>query len=268
LPSPPATNSTGSGSTGDPASIAVRGGRLNMLNGTNIKTFHAAFSSASAAAAADDEQDDYDNDNDDGDGEDNTARLDQQRRHSASENVLALQRVKSLTQRNKMVRFPLLLALESFLTVFGLFSFIHPIHTWVAPTFAARKPTTNTGLTTVSTFWAHISTFFAHISTLRDTCSAIRTYAHTPSPPLGPAVPVSTYLLIIVCFSRRSDAFAGYVLLPITWPTDRLPNILPIYTTPLNLCPRHFASSCFYFYSTPALIRFPDCPDFARIGLR
>ncbi|KAJ7708402.1 hypothetical protein B0H14DRAFT_3525563 [Mycena olivaceomarginata] len=102
LPSPPATNSTGSGSTGDPASIAVRGGRLNMLNGTNIKTFHAAFSSASAAAAADDEQDDYDNDNDDGDGEDNTARLDQQRRHSASENVLALQRVKSLTQRNKM----------------------------------------------------------------------------------------------------------------------------------------------------------------------
>jgi hypothetical protein len=126
LPSPPATNSTGSGSTGDPASIAVRGGRLNMLNGTNIKTFHAAFSSASAAAAADDEQDDYDNDNDDGDGEDNTARLDQQRRHSASENVLALQRVKSLTQRNKMVRFPLLLALESFLTVFGLFSFIYP----------------------------------------------------------------------------------------------------------------------------------------------
>ncbi|KAJ7738366.1 hypothetical protein B0H16DRAFT_1570611 [Mycena metata] len=97
LPSPPATNSTGSGSTGDPGSIAVRGG-LNMLNGSNIKTFHAAFHSATAA---DDEQDEYDNDNDD-DGEDNTARLDHQRRHSASENVLALQRVKSLTQRNKM----------------------------------------------------------------------------------------------------------------------------------------------------------------------
>ncbi|KAF7364723.1 hypothetical protein MVEN_00342100 [Mycena venus] len=99
LPSPPATNSTGSGSTGDPGSIAVRGG-LNMLNGSNIKTFHAAFSSA-AAGAADEHDDDYDN-NDDDDGEDNTARLDQQRRHSASENVLALQRVKSLTQRNKM----------------------------------------------------------------------------------------------------------------------------------------------------------------------
>ncbi|KAJ7133469.1 hypothetical protein C8R44DRAFT_23955 [Mycena epipterygia] len=95
LPSPPATNSTGSGSTGDPGSIAVRGG-LNMLNGSNIKTFHAAFQ----ADPHDDELDDYDNDNDD-DGEDNTARLNQ-RRHSANENVLALQRVKSLTQRNKM----------------------------------------------------------------------------------------------------------------------------------------------------------------------
>ena len=41
LPSPPATNSTGSGSTGDPGSIAVRG--ANMLNGNNLKTFHAAF---------------------------------------------------------------------------------------------------------------------------------------------------------------------------------------------------------------------------------
>ncbi|KAJ6453067.1 hypothetical protein C8R45DRAFT_1083127 [Mycena sanguinolenta] len=99
LPSPPATNSTGSGSTGDPASIAIRGGG-NMLNGTNVKTFHAAF----ASAAADDEHDDIDNDIDDedGEGEDNTARLDQKRRHSASENVLALERVKSLTQRNKM----------------------------------------------------------------------------------------------------------------------------------------------------------------------
>ncbi|KAF7348152.1 hypothetical protein MSAN_01768100 [Mycena sanguinolenta] len=101
LPSPPATNSTGSGSTGDPASIAIRGGG-NMLNGSNIKTFHAAFASA---VAADDEHDDIDNDNDeDGEGEDNTARLDQQRRRSTSENVLALERVKSLTQRNKMVR--------------------------------------------------------------------------------------------------------------------------------------------------------------------
>ncbi|KAJ7643623.1 hypothetical protein FB45DRAFT_895601 [Roridomyces roridus] len=95
LPSPPATNSTGSGSTGDPGSIAVRGGQ-NMLNGTNIKTFHAAFHSS---VSDHHDEDDLDNDIDD-EGEDNTARLN--RRHSASENVLALQRVKSLTERNKM----------------------------------------------------------------------------------------------------------------------------------------------------------------------
>ncbi|KAK7048809.1 hypothetical protein R3P38DRAFT_1877756 [Favolaschia claudopus] len=102
LPSPPATNSTGSGSTGDPGSIAFRGGTggaLNMLNGSNIKTFHAAFETADHSA---DHDDDYDDDNDDENGEDNTARLNHQRRQSASENVLALQRVKSLTQRNKI----------------------------------------------------------------------------------------------------------------------------------------------------------------------
>ncbi|KAJ7214048.1 hypothetical protein GGX14DRAFT_444900 [Mycena pura] len=96
LPSPPATNSTGSGSTGDPGSIAIRGG-LNMLNGPHRKTFHAAFHSS---GHDDDEIDDHENDIDD-EGEDNTARLDQRRR-STSENVLALERVKSLTQRNKM----------------------------------------------------------------------------------------------------------------------------------------------------------------------
>ncbi|KAF7298612.1 hypothetical protein MIND_00808300 [Mycena indigotica] len=88
LPSPPATNSTGSGSTGDPGSIAIRG---NMLNGNNLKTFHAAFHNNN-------DDPEYEHDIDD---EDNTARLDQ-RRHSASENVLALERLKSLTQRNKI----------------------------------------------------------------------------------------------------------------------------------------------------------------------
>jgi hypothetical protein len=109
LPSPPATNSTGSGSTGDPGSIAVRGGGARMLNGSNIKTFHAAFQ----AEPHNDEHEDYDDDPDDG--EDNTARLDQ-RRHSASENVLALQRVKSLTQRNRLVGAVAFLFIVSFLT--------------------------------------------------------------------------------------------------------------------------------------------------------
>ncbi|CAK5275358.1 unnamed protein product [Mycena citricolor] len=109
LPSPPATNSTGSGSTGDPGSIAIRAGSSpslssNMLNGSNLKAFHAAFQHNHNDQAPHrlhyEEPDDIDNDIDD-DGEDNTARLDK-RRHSASENVLALQRVKSLTQRNKI----------------------------------------------------------------------------------------------------------------------------------------------------------------------
>jgi hypothetical protein len=97
-----------------------------MLNGSNIKTFHAAFTSAAASEHHDDEQNDFDNDNDD-DGEDNTARLDHQRRHSTSENVLALQRVKSLTQRNKMVRDAVFLCLcivSDFACCF-LLSFIH-----------------------------------------------------------------------------------------------------------------------------------------------
>ncbi|KAF7314862.1 hypothetical protein MKEN_00960700 [Mycena kentingensis (nom. inval.)] len=91
LPSPPATNSTGSGSTTG-GSIAIRGS--NMLNGNNLKAFHAAFH------PTENDNDDHEYDDND-DGEDNTARLDL-RRHSASENVLALERVKSLTQRNKM----------------------------------------------------------------------------------------------------------------------------------------------------------------------
>lgn len=104
LPSPPATNSTGSGSTGDPASIAFRKRPFSMdakdhdmLNEANVKTFHTAF--VRRNASVDDDDDDYDNENNDND-EDNTARL---KRNSASENVLALQRVKSLTQRNRMV---------------------------------------------------------------------------------------------------------------------------------------------------------------------
>jgi hypothetical protein len=79
-----------------------------MLNGTNVKAFHAAFAAnntKSQRAHVDDDDDDNDNDND----EDNTARID--RRHSLkspSENVLALQRVQSLTQRNRMVSLDLI----------------------------------------------------------------------------------------------------------------------------------------------------------------
>ncbi|KAL4250582.1 hypothetical protein ABKN59_002328 [Abortiporus biennis] len=109
LPSPPATNSTGSGSVGD---NSQNGGSLrkktasrsqsitDMFNGTNDK-------SRSAEKAGNDHADDedvlYEND------EEHTARLSLDRKRSSlvktppNDNLSALQRVKSLTQRNRMV---------------------------------------------------------------------------------------------------------------------------------------------------------------------
>lgn len=72
-----------------------------MLDESNVKAFHAAFTGKNSSNLDDDDDDnEHDNDYD----EDNTARLD--RRNSlkaANENTLALQRVKSLTQRNRVV---------------------------------------------------------------------------------------------------------------------------------------------------------------------
>lgn len=120
LPSPPATNSTGSGSTGDDTtnfgSVRQRpisyshtspsppdtGARTStMLNGThNTETIYRSTTNINE----DYEDDDDENDNDNDDGEDNTERLDRRRSlKSPTENSLALQRVKSLTQRNRMV---------------------------------------------------------------------------------------------------------------------------------------------------------------------
>ncbi|KAF5380661.1 hypothetical protein D9757_007010 [Collybiopsis confluens] len=104
LPSPPATNSTGSGSTGDPASITFRGSAhpvARMLNASNLKAFHAAFSSPNPDP--DDDEDDEDNANENN--EDDTARL--TRRHSLralppNENALAIQRAMTLRERTRM----------------------------------------------------------------------------------------------------------------------------------------------------------------------
>ncbi|TFK34749.1 hypothetical protein BDQ12DRAFT_669141 [Crucibulum laeve] len=136
LPSPPATNSTGSGSTGDPGSIAVRTRPISMdssegssggsfyavqnistssLNGTG-HTRTLSRSSSAVLSRSNSRAGDYHDDMDDGDdapGEDDTARLNRQHVSSngessvisppnASENVLALQRVKNLAQRNRM----------------------------------------------------------------------------------------------------------------------------------------------------------------------
>ncbi|KAF5311565.1 hypothetical protein D9611_009505 [Ephemerocybe angulata] len=140
LPSPPATNSTGSGSTGDPGSVARRQRPLSFASDSSTSTgssTNKAMSDASRRrsssrassrlAHTNDYDDDYEEDNDndnDADG-DNTARLD--RRHhvkSSSENVMAMQRVMSLTQRNRMTWLAIALAT---LEVPGPISRIHDV---------------------------------------------------------------------------------------------------------------------------------------------
>ena len=124
LPSPPATNSTGSGSVGDrstsagsirhrPSSSKPSSSMSGGAGGGDNKTHHKKRSSI-----IDDNDDDADeNEND----EDHTARLSGDRRRSfpkdpAPDNQAALQRVKSLTQRNRMVR-DFLIATSHVLTV-------------------------------------------------------------------------------------------------------------------------------------------------------
>ncbi|OSD07342.1 hypothetical protein PYCCODRAFT_1359215 [Trametes coccinea BRFM310] len=108
LPSPPATNSTGSGSVGEGSSTAgslrhrtpssrassdMSGGAGDRAYGYNKKR----------SSTLDDEDEAEENEND----EDHTARLSDDRRRSfpkaANDNQSALQRVKNLTQRNRMV---------------------------------------------------------------------------------------------------------------------------------------------------------------------
>lgn len=115
LPSPPATNSTGSGSTGDDnsanfGSIRQRpvsySGSPSAMIPTEMYDKPMAMSKTSRPNS-----DDEDDENDYAGEEDNTARLDRRLGvKSPSENIAALQRVKNLAQRNRMVsllRFPI-----------------------------------------------------------------------------------------------------------------------------------------------------------------
>ena len=108
LPSPPATNSTGSGSTGDsrenvdlhsvPLSSA-----LTMRNERPLTSRSSGASSPTGSGEYKREEGD--------DEEDMTARLNLGRRRGMSQSndhVVTLQRVMSLTQRNRMVCFVLL----------------------------------------------------------------------------------------------------------------------------------------------------------------
>ncbi|KIJ60207.1 hypothetical protein HYDPIDRAFT_117468 [Hydnomerulius pinastri MD-312] len=107
LPSPPATNSTGSGSTGD----------NNSANAGSTRQRPASYSSSSSSIMSTENydkptlipktlrsiSDDEDDENDYANEEDDTARLDSRLvTKSPSENIVALQRVKSLAQRNRM----------------------------------------------------------------------------------------------------------------------------------------------------------------------
>ncbi|KAK7690140.1 hypothetical protein QCA50_006789 [Cerrena zonata] len=107
LPSPPATNSTGSGEgSTNGGSLRKKTARSeagsDMLNGSFNKS-QTSFKSR-ATNFSDGEDDHHDHENDD----DTTARFDLERRRSSltsatQENMSALQRVRSLTQRNRMV---------------------------------------------------------------------------------------------------------------------------------------------------------------------
>lgn len=136
LPSPPGTNSTGSGSTGDPATIAIRKRPISLHSNSSTSTSSGshttpvrrdASSSRSSSRLADHEDkppadsrfdDDYDRDHEHEDDSnldgDDTARLDRNllsphsmdtlKSKSSSETKFALQRAKSLAQRNRLVR--------------------------------------------------------------------------------------------------------------------------------------------------------------------
>jgi hypothetical protein len=142
LPSPPGTNSTGSGSTGDPATIALRERPISLHSNSSTSTSSGSHTTPVRRDAPDsrsssrlgdlyssgtdgDFDDDYDKenerDNDNNLDGDDTARLDRKllshhtvdtlKSKSSSENRVALQRAKSLAQRNRLVR-----SLSSFVT--------------------------------------------------------------------------------------------------------------------------------------------------------
>lgn len=124
LPSPPATNSTGSGS-GSNGDDSTNTGSLRerkpqrlystseMYNGARNKS-HPDIHSASNSVLSDEDDDPNDHEHD----EDSTARFDLHRRRSTSsvpsDHASTLERVKSLTERNRAVRNPRIQGLRLF----------------------------------------------------------------------------------------------------------------------------------------------------------
>ena len=104
LPSPPATNSTGSGSTGD-SREAINLHSVPLPSSTSTMRNERQPTSKSSRASSPAGSGEYRREEGD-DEEDITARLNLGRRRGASQSndhVATLQRVMSLTQRNRMV---------------------------------------------------------------------------------------------------------------------------------------------------------------------
>ncbi|OJA10862.1 hypothetical protein AZE42_06837, partial [Rhizopogon vesiculosus] len=104
LPSPPATNSTGSGSTGDNKSATTGSLRQRPASYASLTMSNRNYDTPSTPSKSFRTFDDDDDENDNSNEEDDTARLD--RSHAMknpNENLVALQRVKSLTERSRMV---------------------------------------------------------------------------------------------------------------------------------------------------------------------
>src|SRR5712691_2836047 len=105
LPSPPATNSTGSGSTGDSReNVDLSSIRpMSALTSRNEKPFTSRSNRPASPTGAGEYKKDEGEDE-----EDNTARFNLGRQpgpSQSSDHAVTLQRVMSLTQRNRMVRF-------------------------------------------------------------------------------------------------------------------------------------------------------------------
>jgi hypothetical protein len=104
LPSPPATNSTGSGSTGDSREAVDLHSVPSPLSALTMRNERQSTSRSSRASSPAGNGEYRREEGDDE--EDTTARLDLGRRRGASqsnEHDVTLQRVMSLTQRNRMV---------------------------------------------------------------------------------------------------------------------------------------------------------------------
>jgi hypothetical protein len=156
LPSPPATNSTGSGSTGDRRESLDRPTTSSTLTMRNEKPLISRPSRASSPSGSTEYKKDEGEEE-----EDSTARFNLGRRRGASESndhIMTLQRVMSLTQRNRMV--------SVYLLSYHSRPYVGLSHLLIFPSIhlhpAAYRPSTNS-LLCASTHRLHLSRLIPHV---------------------------------------------------------------------------------------------------------